>query len=123
MQNALKNALRRRQLQPCFALRHRADVRMGEAVVADLVAFVPDAPHEIGISLGVLSDEKERRFHVVLLQLIEHLGGIWLGRTVIDRQRNESGLEAGPRDHIRRGELVIRLVDCDPCFRIDFQRS
>ena len=44
--------------------RNRADVRMRVAVVPDLVALGPDAPHEIRVALGVLADEEERRLHV-----------------------------------------------------------
>ena len=72
---------------------------MRERVVADLVTLVPDPPDEIRIALRVLPDEEERRLHVGLLQLVEDVVGVWLGRPVVDGQRNLLRFVSAARDH------------------------
>ena len=99
VQDALEDALRRCQLEARLAVRHRSEVRVGIRVIADLVTFIPDAPNEIRVTFGVLSDEKERRFDVFLFQNVEHLHRVRRGRTIVDGQRNHSRLVAFTRDH------------------------
>ena len=61
-------------------MRDFADVRMGEGVVADLVAFAIDALHGADVLLGLLADHEEGALDVVLLEDVEDLRESTRGR-------------------------------------------
>jgi len=76
VQKALQDAPRCVQLQTRFGIRNHADIRMGVRVIPDLMPLRPDAPHETGIALCVLADQKERSRDVQRFQLVEYLGRV-----------------------------------------------
>src|SRR6185369_11945604 len=92
-------------------------------VVADLVTFAPDAADEVRISLGVLTDEKKSGFDVRRFQFVEHLAGVFLGGTIVDRQRDRLRTIAATIDDRRRRKLVVDLVEDQPCLPIVFERA
>src|ERR1051326_2920237 len=122
MKNRLEDALRGVDLRARSRVAERSDIRMRVAVIAEFVAFVPDAPDEIRIALGVLSDEEERRLHVVLFEDVEHLRGVRIRGTVIDRQRDLFLFVPAASDHVRRWKLVVGLVEEQAGRGIDFDR-
>src|SRR4051794_21174295 len=98
MQKALKHSLRRVQLEMRLLLRNRSDVWMREGMVADFMALGPNAFDEPGIPFRVLADEKKGRGYFQLFQLVEYLGGVRIGRPIVDREREQSWFVAGAAD-------------------------
>jgi hypothetical protein len=116
-----EDALCRVQLEASFLRRDHPDVGMGIRVVPDLMAFIPDAADQIGIALRVLADQKKCRWYVQRFQLVEDVGCIWAGRSVVDRQRDHLRFVSGPADHVGGRKFVVILVESESCLRIDLQ--
>src|SRR5205823_474175 len=123
IENALEDALRGVELEPRLRLLDRAEIRMGEAVVPDLVSFAPDAADQRRVSLSVLADEEKRSRDVERLQLVEDLPRVGARRAVVDGQRDLFLAIAGARQDEGGRKLLIVLVEGQAGSPIDFQRA
>src|ERR1035438_3825711 len=72
---ALEQPLREIQFDFEVALRDVADIRMGEGVVPDFMAFLVNALGNAGILFNLQPDEEEGSFDVFCFQHVENLGG------------------------------------------------
>src|SRR5690349_8238685 len=78
---------------------------MRERVIPDFVAFIDDAPHEIGISLSVLADYEERRRDLFLFEDVENGRRPTRIGTIVEREREQTGTITGTLHDIRRRKL------------------
>src|SRR5207253_3580413 len=67
----LDETLRRVQLKVYEAARDLAEVRVREGMVADVVPFGDDAPHQLGVLLSILADDEDARGHALLFEVVE----------------------------------------------------
>src|SRR5262245_55204153 len=85
----------------------RADprhIRVGESVIANLVAFVDNALEELGVEITIKPDDEERRWHLFAVEYLKHLGGIERVRPIVEGQGDLVLICSTPaRDHIRGG--------------------
>ena len=84
----LKNVLRTIDLGRHLLPAHEIKIRVRPGVVADLVAFITNATHKLGIALGARAAQKKRRFDPVGSQDVENLAGVGNGRPVIEREHH-----------------------------------
>ena len=75
---------------------------MCERVVTDLVTFVRDTSHEIGIRLAVLSDDEESGRNIFALENVENRRRPSRIRAVVERQREQAGSIASALHDVRR---------------------
>ena len=68
------------------------DVRMRPGVVADLMAFAIDPPHEAGVVAGGLADHEEGALYVELFEDVEDLRRPLGIRAVVEAQGNFVGV-------------------------------
>jgi len=73
------------------------EVRMRPRVVADLVALVADAAHEVGIRQRVRAAQEEGRADLVRAQDVEDLTGVRLGRAVVEGEQDLGRVGAADR--------------------------
>ncbi len=96
------------EFELCEGFRQLAEVRVGERMVADFVAFVGDALEEVGIKFGVFSDHKEDRLHAALLENIKDGGRPIRIRAVVECDAHAVGIvPAHSEKRGMRGELDI----------------
>ena len=105
----LDQPLRGVELEACDLGRRFAEIRVGEGVIADLVALGEDALDEAGICLAVLADDEERRLDALLLQDVEDLRRPLGARAIVERQRHLVRHPAGAADDIGGRDLRERL--------------
>src|ERR1700694_5975424 len=67
---------------------------MSISVIANLMTFVNDAAHEVGIGLPILADDKECRRHILPLQNVQYVRSPFGIGTVVECQRDKSGMVA-----------------------------
>ena len=56
----------------------RADprhIRVGEGMIANLMAFVDNALEKLGVEIAIEPDDEERRWHLCAVEYLKHLGG------------------------------------------------
>src|SRR5438270_10546033 len=82
-------------------LATKCQIGMGIGVVADGVFGNGDAARNLRLGGGVLADEKECRFHIVLREHVEKIQGMWIVRAVVEGERQLLGV----------GEAVQRLAE------------
>ena len=85
----LANSLSVRFNSSCMnVLRDVADVGMSEGVIPDLVAFFVDTACDIGVFVGLNTNNEEGRRSVLFLQDIENFWRPLRVRSVIEGQSN-----------------------------------
>src|SRR5438445_13878765 len=73
---------------------------MSIGMIANLMTFVNDAAHEVGIGLPILADDKECRGHILALQNVQYVRSPFGIRTVVERQRDKSGVVAAALNNV-----------------------
>ena len=106
----LEQALGGVEFQRHDAGRAVAEVRVGEGVVADVVALGDFALHQPRRHLGVRADDEERGRHVLGLEDVEDLRRPLRIGAVIEGQRDLVRQRAGALDHVRSGQAGVALV-------------
>ncbi len=87
------------------------DVGMRVGVIADLVALGIDALDQVGATLGVLADQKERCRHVFAFEDVENLWGPHRVGTIVESQRDHVVRIVAPAiDHIAARRFLDLIV-------------
>ena len=121
-----KQALRQIELQVYLRRRDFADVRVGEGVIANLVAFVINPLHDADVILRHLADHKEGALHIEFRKHVQNARSPNRVGPVVKGQRHFIGMVAITlhrvgqriqvhallRDHLQwRGNLVV-VIHC-----------
>ena len=118
-QFALEEAFGQVQLDLEIALGNVADVRMGEGVVADFVAFGINPLGKAGILLRLHADQEKGRLDAFLLQHVEDLRRPLRVGAVVEGNCNFLGRAAVHVHRVRRRQSLKRLVGHQVGFGID----
>src|SRR5262245_36901755 len=96
---------------------------MGERVIADVVPFGKDPPHEIGIGLRVLADDEKARTDALLFQDIENLWcPIRIG-TVVEGERKLLRFVASALNDERGRDDLVDFIDDLAGLLVDVERT
>ncbi len=116
---ALDEALRRRKLELESARRQLRDVRMGERVIADLIALLEFAFEKLRRRLRIRADDEERRGDMLAFQRVENGRRVRRVRPVVEGESDLFLRRAVPVDDVGRRKGHERLRGDQSLVRIE----